>query len=135
MCMYAEIKPTVRDTVGINRLSIAWLVDFRVCGNNAILMKLNQIMAIDDSQRTEKHLDHEILHSLLINVFVSNEQNFLFKIEKLFCEFWNWMFIMNIDHWKESLIRNASAKKKKDLGNGSIWLKWQINLISFNLYS
>lgn len=89
MCMYAEIKPAVRDTVGINRLSIAWLVDFRVCGNNAILMKLNQIMAIDDSQRTEKHLTHEIFHSLLINVFVSNEQNFLFKIEKPFCEFWN----------------------------------------------
>lgn len=89
MCMYAEIKPAVRDTVGINRLSIAWLVDFRVCGNNAILMKLNQIMAIDDSQRTEKHLAHEILHSLLINVIVSNEQTFLFKLEKPFCEFWN----------------------------------------------
>lgn len=89
MCMYAEIKPTVRDTVGINRLSIAWLVDFRVCGNNGILMKLNQIMAIDDSQRTEKHLVHEILHSLLINVIVSNEQTFLFKLEKTFCEFWN----------------------------------------------
>lgn len=89
MCMYAEIKPAVRDTVGINRLSIAWLVDFRVCGNNGILMKLNQIMAIDDFQRTEKHLDHEILHSLLINVIVSNEQTFLFKIEKTFCEFWN----------------------------------------------
>lgn len=100
MCMYAEIKPAVRDTVGTNRLSIAWLVDFRVCGNNAIFMKLNQIMAIDDSQRTEKHLAHEILHSLLINVIVSNEQTFLFKIEKPFCEFWNWMFIMNIDHWK-----------------------------------
>lgn len=48
-------------------------------------------MAIDDSQRTEKHLDHEILYSLLINVhvIVSNEQTVLFKIEKPFCEFWN----------------------------------------------
>lgn len=46
-------------------------------------------MAIDDFQRTEKHLAHEILHSLLINVIVSNEQTFLFKLEKPFCEFWN----------------------------------------------
>lgn len=89
MCMYAEIKPAVRDTVGINRLSIAWLVDFRVCGNNEILMKLNQIMTIDDSRRTEQNLAHEILYSLLIYVIVSNEQTFLFKKEKPFCEFWN----------------------------------------------
>lgn len=78
-------------------------------------------MAIDDTQRTEKHLAHEILHSLLINVIVSNEQTFLCRIEKPFCEFWNWMFIMNIDHWKESLIRNASAKKK--------WFRKWVDLI------
>lgn len=41
MCMYVEIKFVVCDIVGINRLFIVWLVDFRVCGNNVILMKLN----------------------------------------------------------------------------------------------
>lgn len=107
MCMYAEIKPTVRDTVGINRLSIAWLVDFRVCGNNAILMKLNQIMAIDDSQRTEKHLAHEILHSLLINVIVSNEQTFLFKIEKPFAN-----SEMNVYHEYRLHVPKGKSNKK-----------------------
>lgn len=119
MCMYAEIKPTVRDTVGINRLSIAWLVDFRVCGNNAILMKLNQIMAIDDFQ---KHLAHEIRHSLLINVIVSNEQTFLFKIEKP--RFAN--SEMNVYHEYRSL---KGKSNKKCFRQKKKWFRKWVDLI------
>lgn len=51
MCMYAEIKPATPDTIGINRLSIAWLDNFRVCGNN-----LNEIKSDYDNRWLPKEL-------------------------------------------------------------------------------